>query len=421
MAVNAPFAGLFNVPPQPGVLGPLPLDPSQGQMNGLLPMPPAPQPTMGILGVPGDPSSLFGAPFGGLQGIGGFQPESVFGGISSAAAQALLTQPLPVRNPTLGGLTLLNARSPIYPIGAFTGPGLTLPTPAGASGQAVFPGDTGPADFGQGVAAPPSAVHPPPAPTTAIGAGVLAAPMVQGGILGGFDPGHLATDITAYDGAAANDPAAAPSAPSALDHGVDAQVETDDGEQERPGEDEANGDIAGAEYEANMADARSVWKGVPVQTVARPPGAGMAGSDVQWSGALARALRIVGPGNFGQTPADGTADPAGTGFQAVLNGAKFSATPSGIPQWFSATPGQPSADKAFTLLTGEPPAYNENGMARGQLDLGSGMIADITGYRATSTEGPSIRFDIVQPIIFRGVGGREIPQPKDIINGKIRY
>jgi hypothetical protein len=160
---------------------------------------------------------------------------------------------------------------------------------------------------------------------------------------------------------------------------------------------------------------------VPVRTVARPTGAGMASSDAQWSGGLARSMRILGPANFGQTPENGTADPAGAAFQTVLNGARFSATPGGTPQWFSATPGQPDADEVFTRLTGKPPAYDESGRASGQANLGNGMIANITAYRARSTEGPSIQFSIKQSIVFRGVDGRALSQPEDIIGGKIRF
>jgi hypothetical protein len=244
-------------------------------------------------------------------------------------------------------------------------------------------------------------------------AGVQAAPTAPAGGLRGFDPDRPGNDI----GPGAD----ATGAPSAVGHGVAAQAETEDGQEERPAEDEADSEIYGAQYEANMADARAIWSGVPVQTVARPSGAGMSSSDVQWSGGLARALRVVGPRNFGQTPEDGTADPAGAAFQTVLNGAKFNATPGGTPQWISATPGQPGAEKAFTLLTGQAPAYTAEGRAIGQADLGDGMEATVTLYPATSTSGPSISFRIEQAIAYRGSGGLAINRNSEIISGKIRF
>ncbi len=77
MAVNTSIADLFDVPPQPGVLGPLPLGPSQGQMNGLLAPPPAPQPTGGVQGGPFDRASLVGPAFDPMQVIAGGQGPRV--------------------------------------------------------------------------------------------------------------------------------------------------------------------------------------------------------------------------------------------------------------------------------------------------------------------------------------------------------
>ncbi len=154
MALDSSFSGLFDVPPQPGVLGPLPLDPSQGQMSGLLPTPPAPQPTMGVLDTPGDPSSLFGPTFNAAELAGTAVPPG--GQLALAAAQMRAIQTI---RDQLGD-----------PFGWLT--------PRAGQGGA-----------GSTAAAPAPAVQPPPAN----GAAVAAGPTIGASTLSGADPSRQLT------------------------------------------------------------------------------------------------------------------------------------------------------------------------------------------------------------------------------------
>ncbi len=173
MAVDTSFADLFDVPPQPGVLGPLPLDPSQGQMNGLLPPPPAAQPTGGVLGEPFDRASLVGPPFDPMQLITGGQGLSVpLSPLEGGWVRALMALNDSLRGASPSGL----------PGGVPAGQGVASPDAAGpANGVSAASGQIG------------GGLHPPQA-VPAIGADVVAAPPTAGPVLA-FDPNNLVSDF----------------------------------------------------------------------------------------------------------------------------------------------------------------------------------------------------------------------------------
>ncbi len=166
---------------------------------------------------------------------------------------------------------------------------------------------------------------------------------------------------------------------------------------------------------ARANEARSVWSG---GTSYFPHYVGAPSrADAAHATAAVRALQIIGPQNF--NPRSGLpADPAGSAFQNVLRGSSFQPTSSGTAQFHSPVTGAGARDAAFQVLTGSAPQFSASGVARGMVDLGGGMRANVTAYQDSSRSGPAINIGITQSIVPLG---SNVPRNIRLFEAKVRY